>query len=285
MEFSNPHTKTQNQLSAAVFEHYTEKQNDRNLAQAQASDGYIHHHFGLGPLQIDPQTANQETITQEVQRTENVLTEAMIEKLSYDEEPSFSVDLGCGRGGNLFRILDLHDNARVHGVNLNVYQSEVCNEEIDVRNLNERAEVRQANFLSIPYFDGTFTHAYCCEVTQYALDLGILFEEVARVLQSKGRFVIATWVYNDAKDEDAIRSVVEPINDHYASTMHCLNDYLNNLKVNGFKIVEVEDRGADLIPYWELRNHWDMKSGIEDAFLAGHRNELLNYHLIVAEKA
>lgn len=284
MKFSNAHTQTQNELSAAVFEYYTNKKEDRNLAQARASDGYIHHHFGLGPIAIDLSDASQQDIIQEIQRMENVLTDAMISKLGYSNEPSLSVDLGCGRGGNLFRILDVWENSKVHGVNLNVYQAKFCNDEIDLRNLKDRSEVRQSNFLSIPYPDSTFTHAYCCEVTQYALNLNPLFEEVSRVLAKKGRFVLATWVYNDDNDEVEIKRVVEPINDHYASTMHCLKDYVRNLESNGLKVVEVDDVSDSLIPYWELRRHWDLKSGIEDKFLEGHTNNILNYHLIVAEK-
>lgn len=282
MKFSNPHTQTQNTLSAAVFEHYTDKKQDRNLAQA--TDGYVHHHFGLGPVEIDVEKASQDEITAEIQRMENSVTTRMIQKLGYTGEVSHTVDLGCGRAGSMLRILDHNENCKVAGVNLNVYQSTFCNDLIRERGLCERAEVRQANFLSIPYPDNTFTHAYCCEVTQYALNLKPLFEEVYRVLESGGRYVIVTWSYNPEKSEAEIKEIVEPINDHYASTMHSITDYCENLKDAGFDVIDVEERSDELIPYWDIRTHWDMKSGIEDSFLKGHREGTLQYFFITAEK-
>ncbi len=283
MLFKNDHVQTQNRLSAAVFDHYTEKQEDRN--KAQAKDGYIHHHFGLGPTEISPEENDQTAIIDEVQRQENKLTDHLLGLLKVDDyEKPYAVDLGCGRGGNLFTLLDTYPQVRADGINLTIYQANFCNEQIALRGLGERSEVRQANFLSIPYPDNTFTHAYCCEVTQYALDLKDLFVEVERVLAPSGRFVIATWCYDDAFSEEELCELIEPINDHYASTMHSLSTYKEKLAEQGLTLVHEEDRTEDLIPYWELRKRWDMASGIEDHFLKGHQERKLLYYFLVVEK-
>ena len=138
--------------------------------------------------------------TSEVQRQENKLTSHLITLLQFDNHFGLKervIDLGCGRGGTIFRISEKYSNLKIDGVNLTEYQTNFCKDEIIKRNLQNRIEVRQANFLSLPYADNTFTHAFCCEVTQYALDLEILFKEVYRVMDSGGRFVIATWCFND----------------------------------------------------------------------------------------
>lgn len=281
--FTNQHVQTQNKLSAAVFQHYTEKQEDRN--KAQAKDGYIHHHFGLGPTAIDPNETDQEVIIDEVQRQENQLTEHLLDLLDVElYEAPYAVDLGCGRGGNLFTLLDRYPHACADGINLTVYQANFCNEQIALRGLEERSEVRQANFLSIPYPDESFTHAYCCEVTQYALDLGDLFKEVDRVLVKGGRFVIATWCYDDRFAEDELRELIEPINDHYASTMHSLNTYKAKLAEQGLTLILEQDHTESLLPYWELRTRWNMASGIEDHFIQGHKERKLLYYFLVVEK-
>lgn len=280
--FNNKHLINQNALSARVYDYYNTKMDDRNLHQA--TDGYVHHHFGLGPTLIAERGVSQDDITAEIQRQENALTTAMIEQLELDRQsPVRVVDLGCGRGGNMFRILDLYDHARVDGVNITHYQTDFCNMEIAARDLQDRAEVRQANFLSQPYPDNTFTHAYCCEVTQYALDLNDLFVEVRRTLQPGGRFVIATWCYDPAADEQRIRQLVEPINDHYASTMHSIDDYTNALKNNDLLIRRLSDVSDRLIPYWELRTRWDMASGIEQNFIDGHKTGDLLYAIMTID--
>jgi geranyl diphosphate 2-C-methyltransferase len=284
-KFNNNHTQTQNSLSTAVFDYYNNKKNDRNLLQAV--DGFVHHHFGLGPTEIDAANATTEEITAEVQRQENKLTSHLINFLQFDKisnRDERAIDLGCGRGGTIFRIIEKFPNVRVDGINLTEYQTNFCKEEIEKRNLQDRTEVRQANFLSIPYADSTFSHAYCCEVTQYALDLEVLFKEVYRVLQPGGRFVIATWCFNDNLNTQTFNEFIEPINDHYASTMHGINEYTDAIKDSGLNLIFTEDRTADLVPYWELRSHWELKSGIEEYFIENHKNNKLNYYFIVASK-
>lgn len=280
--FTNKHLKNQNALSSRVYEYYNTKVDDRNIAQA-AEDGYVHHHFGLGPTLIDDD-ATQDEITREIQRQENELTSAMIGQLNLSQSaPARVADLGCGRGGNIFRLLDQYPNARVDGVNITHYQTDYCNAEIVRRGMEDRAEVRQANFLSQPYPDNTFTHAYCCEVTQYALDLNDLFAEVHRTLQPGGRFVVATWCYNHNAEDQRIRELVEPINDHYASTMHSHQDYITALNNNNLLIRNSADLTGRLVPYWELRERWDMASGIERNFIEGHKTGELLYVILTID--
>lgn len=284
-KFDNPHVQNQNKLSSAVFDYYNNKKLDRNLIQAK--DGFVHHHFGFGPTEIDVNKSTDEEITSEVQRQENKLTSHLITLLQFDNHFGLKervIDLGCGRGGTIFRISEKYSNLKIDGVNLTEYQTNFCKDEIIKRNLQNRIEVRQANFLSLPYADNTFTHAFCCEVTQYALDLEILFKEVYRVMDSGGRFVIATWCFNDNYNTSDYEKFIEPINDHYASTMHGINEYEQSLKNSGFKIIFSENRTKELIPYWELRSKWTLKSGIENYFIDNHKNNKLNYYFIVSTK-
>jgi ubiquinone/menaquinone biosynthesis C-methylase UbiE len=194
------------------------------------------------------------------------------------------LDVACGRGGNMFRIADEYTLAVVDGINITHYQAEYCTDEINTRGFQDRMEVRQANFLSMPYPNDTYSHEYCCEVTQYTLDLSVLFDEVYRTLKPGGVFVIATWCYNEDKPINRLREIIEPINTHYASTMHSNAAYKDALITSGFKITHDEDRTEDLIPYWELRDGWDMASGIESNFIDGHTDRTLLYKFFIGVK-
>jgi cyclopropane fatty-acyl-phospholipid synthase-like methyltransferase len=181
--FNNTHLKNQNTLTQKVYDYYNNKKQDRNLIQAK--DGYVHHHFGLGNVNL--KEYNTETITSEIQRLENNLTKKLIKLLNYDNDSETNtIDIGCGRGGNMFTIANLYSKSKIDGINITHYQTDYCNELIKKYNLQNRLEVRQANFLSMPYGDETFSHAYCCEVTQYAINLNNLFEETYRVLKKNG---------------------------------------------------------------------------------------------------
>jgi len=273
--FNNNHLISQDALSARVYDYYNNKKDDRNLAQA--TDGYVHHHFGLGPI------LPYDNIIEEIQRQENALTSHIIELLDIKKDANV-LDIACGRGGNMFRIADEFPSSKVTGINITQYQTKYCNDQIALRGSQDRLEVNQGDFLDMPYQDESFTNSYCCEVTQYALDLKPLFDEVYRTMKKGGKFIIATWCYNPDADADRVREIVEPINDHYASTMHSNRDYLSKLSSAGFKVTHDEDRTEDLIPYWELRKDWDMASGIEDEFIDGHKDGTLLYKFFIAEK-
>ena len=129
--FENIHLKDQNALSSRVYDYYNNKKQDRNLAQA--TDGYVFHHFGLGPTKIDTSQATDEEITAEVQRQEHDQTTRIIELLEYTDEQSSTLDIGCGRGGVMFRIADQYKDAKLDGINLTHYQTDYTNDEIKKR--------------------------------------------------------------------------------------------------------------------------------------------------------
>jgi hypothetical protein len=96
--------------------------------------------------------------------------------------------------------------------------------------------------------------------------------------------VIATWCYNEKSNKDILKNLIEPINDHYASTMHSLKEYKESLIKNDFKIIVEEDDTNNLLPYWNLRKQWQLKSGIEENFIKGFNNKDLLYVFLVGKK-
>ena len=67
--------------------------------------------------------------------------------------------------------------------------------------------------------------------------------------------------------------------------MNTRQEYVRALEAAGFDEIEVEDHTESAIPYWELRCHWQHRSGIETAFLGGHRSRKILYLLIRARRS
>ena len=109
----------------------------------------------------------------------------------------------------------------------------------------------------------------------------ILFEGLFRVLKKNGSLVIATWCMKENYSDEnwAIK-----INEHYGLRMHTINTYLESLSKVGFTIVLDDDYSKDATPYFELREFWDMRSGVEPYFLQGFRENKLLYKYIKCEK-
>lgn len=283
MLFTNQHLKDQDALSERVFTYYNNKKDDRNLLQA-SDDGLVHHHFGLGPTSPDLDLGDQKAIMTEIQRQENVLTQELEQLMHLGPDSTDTIlDAGCGRGGTMIYLLREYPLINVYGINLTDYQTEFVKKLLAKEQFIDRAHVRRANYLTQPYQDSTFDQIYLSEVTQYAYDLSSLFQECARTLRSDGYLNILTWCYDPSKPDAELREIIEPINDHYASTMHPYPSYQENLVQTGFDEIEIQDVSDRLIPYWELRERWELKSGIEPNFLKGHSQGHLRYLFIRAK--
>ena len=100
------------------------------------------------------------------------------------------LDIGCGGGANLKRLLEKVPTGKVMGIDYSEVSVEAS------RKLNRaaidtgRCEVRQGNVMSLPFADSTFRAATAFETIYFWPDLGKAFKEVFRVLQTGGRFFI-----------------------------------------------------------------------------------------------
>lgn len=278
-----PHTETQEKLSDKVFNYYNTKGYDRNQIQAELDPkGYVHHHFGIGGLDIDIKNSSTDELTMEIQRLENDQMDYITKMLNVNETDRV-LDLGCGRGGTMFKLVDTF-GCSVQGINLTEYQTQFCAKLIKDKNLDNRCKVDQGDFMNMSYERDSFDAAVSNEVSQYAYDLNEYFANVNKVLKKHGEFVIATWCYNDHKDTKEYHHFTTPISLHYASTMHGINEYLNALNNTGFKTTQVLNVTEMAIPYWEARTEWELKSGVEPFFLNAHKNDDMRYYFICAKK-
>ena len=135
------------------------------------------------------------------------------------------------------------------------------------------------NYLELSFDDNVFDHVITNETTQYTYDLTQLFGGFARVLKPLGRYTIATWCLNpDFPDS----SWAQLINENYGTTMHTIDSYVRCLERTGFTNIIKTDFTEMALPYWELRDHWDEKSGVERPFIAGHKSGEVLYYFVTA---
>lgn len=98
-------------------------------------------------------------------------------------EPSLKVlDVGCGKGRYLKKLISLMPN--------NVYYA------VDISNLvmkhidDDRIEKKQGTLTRIPYPDGYFDVVYACESLEHAVDIDRAIGEMCRVLKKDGKIVV-----------------------------------------------------------------------------------------------
>lgn len=270
----------QSSMTTRVRDYYNGKQEDRNLLLA-AGTGIINHHFGIGDFDrsVLPQDLSQDQILKIIHELELKQIEVLMDVMGTVEPNHKILDAGCGRGGTAFTLAQRF-GCSVEAITISAYQKEFCEQLAQTLGLQEIVNAQLMDYLQLNFVDGSFDHVITNETTLYAKSLEELFRGFYRALKLDGRYTLATWCV----DKHEPHEFIEPINDHYHGRMHSKEEYICGLEAVGFKNIQCRDLTEDAIPYWEIRNHWSEKSGIEDAFLATHRERRVLYLYITAEK-
>lgn len=272
----------QDALTSAVRDYYEHKRDDRNLLLAGDS-GIVNHHFGVGDFdrRRPLEDLTQHEITSILHALEMNQIDELLRRMGEIRPDQRVLDAGCGRGGTALSIVERF-GAEADGITISPYQQRFGAELAAKRGLSERARFHLMNYLELDFADGSFDHVLTNESTQYVVDVGDLIEGFARVLRPGGRYTNVTWCIND---ELGYSEQARQIDCHYGTRMNRRADYLERLRGHGFTRIAVADLTEQAIPYWELRCHWEHRSGVEEAFLEGHRTRRILYLIIMAQKA
>jgi ubiquinone/menaquinone biosynthesis C-methylase UbiE len=100
------------------------------------------------------------------------------------------LDIGCGGGANLARLMERSLRAKVTGVDhspVSVEKSRKVNADAVLKN---RCKVLEASVSSLPFKDGTFAMATAFETVYFWPEIEKSFAEVRRILSPGGEFLI-----------------------------------------------------------------------------------------------
>lgn len=106
------------------------------------------------------------------------------------KENSHTLDIGCGGGANIARLLQRAPKGIVHGVDyspVSVKKSSKVNAEAIAES---RCRVQEANVAKLPFEENAFDLITAFETIYFWPDIEHCFNEVKRVLKPGGQFVI-----------------------------------------------------------------------------------------------
>jgi ubiquinone/menaquinone biosynthesis C-methylase UbiE len=95
------------------------------------------------------------------------------------------LDIGCGHGVLLERLLGKYHPLQVYGCDLS---SVMCSRAVS---RNPAAAIVQADAEDLPFADDFFDHVFMVEVLEHLPEVGRALREVKRVLRAKGTFLVA----------------------------------------------------------------------------------------------
>lgn len=115
-------------------------------------------------------------------------------------QPQWTVlDIGCGGGANIARLLDLCPEGTVHGIDISE-ESVAFARKRNKRWLEKRCFIGQGDVLQLPYKEAQFDAVTAFETIYFWQNLPVAFAEVKRVLRPGGMFLICCEASNPGND-------------------------------------------------------------------------------------
>ncbi|MFV8754567.1 methyltransferase domain-containing protein [Nannocystaceae bacterium ST9] len=182
----------------------------------------------------------------------HALTEAVRERLELTiDQQGRVVDLGCGVGTSARQIASRHGALELLGVTLVPEQAKQGRSLARAAGLDDRVELRVADYRSLPVADASLIGAYAIESSCYDPSGGVaLIREAARALRPGARLVVA----------DAFRRRAGPLPRHAARCQRgmcegwvlpglaALDEFVAALREAGFTAIEIDDISLRVAP-------------------------------------
>lgn len=149
------------------------------------------------------------------------------------QEDAHVLDIGCGGGANIARLLNCTPQGFVAGVDYSPVSVRASRDFNAQAIANGRCVVREGNASALPFEDAAFNAATAFETTYY-WDLPTAFLQVRRVLVPGGRFLICN--EDDGQSPEG-RQIAEQIP---GMTMYTADQLVATLEQAGFSVEETE---------------------------------------------
>ncbi|MCR4823774.1 MAG: class I SAM-dependent methyltransferase [Bacteroidales bacterium] len=143
------------------------------------------------------------------------------------------LDIGCGGGANLARLMERSGRAKATGVDYSTVSVEKSRKTNARAIGNGRCKVLEASVSSLPFSDGTFALATAFETVYFWPEIEKSFAEVLRVLAPGGRFLIVN-------EDDGLTGANEKW-EKLIDGMHTYtpDELLAHLNAAGFKDIQI----------------------------------------------
>jgi ubiquinone/menaquinone biosynthesis C-methylase UbiE len=144
------------------------------------------------------------------------------------EEDVHVLDIGCGGGANVKRLLEMYPTGFVEGLDFSE-QSVAVSRKKNVSMLGRRCDIRLGSVSTLPYSDGVFDAATAFETVYFWPNAAKDFIEIHRILRPGGVFLICNAAC-DPTDETWTRKIA-------GMRIYGKDELIRLLSDSGFEIV------------------------------------------------
>ena len=228
---------THDQIQSSSAESVIEFYEDAGMDYQHWSKGF-NMHLGFYRWRLNP--FDREKMLEE-------LNLEVAERLHLDsKKPAFLIDLGCGMGAIARSVARNYSNAIIKGITITPSQVKIASDLNSYENLQNQIEILRGDYTALPFNDVSADGVWAVESACYAEGSSKeqLIAEMARVLKTGGRFVVADCFIKrpEKKFNQLIEKCYSAVCKNWAlSEMPTLDHFVDALERQGFRDVVVED--------------------------------------------
>ncbi len=154
------------------------------------------------------------------------------------KEDSQILDIGCGGGANIARLIQRAPKGRVQGVDYSPV-SVAKSKKVNAKAIGEgRCQVQEANVAELPFEENIFDIITAFETIYFWPDIEHCFNEVKRVLKPGGQFVIVNEDDGLSGDNEKWEKLIEGMHTYKPEEIRL---HLSN---SGFKGINIQKNEA-----------------------------------------
>lgn len=150
------------------------------------------------------------------------------------EKDDIALDVGCGGGANLEKLLEKIPNNKVCGIDYAQVSVSLSKKKNKKAVNTGRCEVLQADVGSLPFEDDSFTLITAFETVYFWPDMSKALREIYRVLKVGGRFMICNEDDGLSNKENSVENIIEGMKIYKGEELELMLKEANfkNIKIN-----------------------------------------------------
>lgn len=209
----------------------------------------------------------------------NLRTLEVINTLLELDSSSKVLDIGSGYGGAA-RYLAGQAHCHVDCLNLSAAQNEINRKLTQAKDLDALIHVFDGSFQEIPAAEDTYDTVISQDALLYSSDRLQVFQEVSRVLQNKGQFLLTDVMLSDECPPDIHKKTLEIVE---LKSLASIEIYRALAKKTGFQEIKVLEMSEQVTQQYQktldaLESNFDeLRKGCDEEFLEYQRVRLSNW--------
>jgi tocopherol O-methyltransferase len=180
------------------------------------------------------------------------------------------LDVGCGHGGTLVRLVKVHGVTQAVGLTLSGKQAKLARENAQKAGFAEQITIVQQDAEQYEFPPDAFDLVWTMESSEHFQDKPAYCHNVAKTLRPGGKLLLAAWT--GSMQSERVREVAQRF---LCPAIQTADDYAAQIEAAGLKLGTREELREAVVPTWEICQEYAANAGPMVALLPKAAREFI----------